>query len=605
MKNHVITLGKPIKYQLKRIKKKIGYILRHYFHFPLLDFMIRSDRNTILALTESDYGGLGVFRLLQNNTRISSILALDLAIVDMALKRNIPFEICEDYLNEDELNEICHRFNYYSSHCLDNIKEVTVDGINYAKLEETHFRYIFNELLFSKSLIEKILSHKKTIITIKERCNRFYESCNSDRFYRAASVFNSNKIRYIIGSADPQWELYQGDWDRDINIQNKIAIVCMDYDIERHREIIHKLNIQFPNRICILSLGKYTGTFNEVPIYSTPLYRNSVNDGAFLPILAHNKDEYIVDEALFPYFFQLLTHFCQWKWPNMRQAFLRFKELFLAQRPLCVIGAFGYDAESQIPIIAAKQANIATYAWEGALMQGNFPHYFADTIFVSSEKMRQVIESQSRQRTIAVNNYADLSLLYKNIEEPVWETSKSFKILVLPGICKFNGSPGVLNNLRKIGQQISELLSIPDTLKGKIDIRFKAHPGYHNSTHYTAKNDDSSSHFFSSKLNLLSLLDIADCCVLLGEYGCSVMHASMRVPTFFIDTNFNPERQYCSLMKQFPHYYTQISQIWHEIDHLIHEPEYKKLYLERQKCWMPYDASYPTITEALRTDLNL
>ena len=567
--------------------------------------MIDENSTTILAITLDDYKNIGALALLRKE-KISSVLALDDETIAFAISKHIPFHIYEDFLDEKDLDNICAQVNLYSSRCLENIKEVVKDNIDYSLLDKECFLQMFNELCFSKKIAEYLLADNKNLLVIKRNPSIIFEYLCGDKFANAALTLNSPNIQIIKARSSSLYSLPKGEWDPNIDIHNKVVVVVNStFEIDRHYEFFQLLNEQFPEKICILSIGRYHGKFDLFPIYSTPIFSNFEKDNSFLPILNYNDERFYFDRTLLPHFKEILQYICSYRWPNIASAFHRFKSLFNTQKPLCIIGTTLNDAESQIALIAAKQLNIKTYAWQHSLAHGTFPYYKADKIFIASKFAYRIAKAAGEKNIFPVKDVDSLVNLYKLSNSKIyWHSNGKYKILILPAACKYYGSSCMLNNFKKINEFAEKILIPPANLREKLDIRFKAHPGFPCQAFYNTTQTDFSQYFFSKDASLIELLNQADCCILLGEYGCAVVHSCMRVPTLFYETNFYLNPTIRNIMKEFPHYYTCIDDIWKEINKLIQNSQYRYEFLERQKGWGNFDQQYPSFVDIIHQDLQ-
>lgn len=596
----------------KYCKQIIKFCLQFFFGLPIPWFMISKKSNVILAMRGHDFEALPIFSFIKKGIKIESILALDDKAIAIALKNKIPFIIYEDFLKEKQLNEAAEKAYHSSWNWANNISEINNMGVDWSKFDHEALFYCIHELYIARCAAQQLKKKGKKLLVIQ------YSPFNApvyyygiDNFaYGASSVSDSVISRIIIhdktlsGSEENKADDHQS-WDDISDITDKIICVLNVAEIDRCREMLNALCDAFPDRICIFALGRYTGEFSRAPVFSTPSSCPAEGDTSFLPVLDHPNSHYAYDQELLPHLKKILHSYCNYRWPSLKRAICRFKEIFTLYSPACVLGTTLYDAESQLATVAARQAGIPTLSWGHAVAQGMLPVYPAENIIVLCRyAMRSLyLQGNARSHNLIASSSAGLDTLYRSSQEK-WKDNR-FKVLVLPASPFYEGTSFLGFSFSKLALYIKCLCRIPEDLASKITLRFKSHPLHSFESIFAYINHDFDQWCFSKDKDLLTLLDQADCCILLGEWGCAFVHSCSRLPTIFcpIPQYFRCP-QHDLLEREFPHCCNHPEDIWETVRRVISDKNYAQHMLDAQKAWIKYDSTYPTPEQVLQNILD-
>ena len=560
-------------------------------------------------MTSNDFEELPIFSFLYRKKKISKILALDDQAVTIATQKKIPVIIYEEILDDIEIDKIQNLIAKASYDWGDSISVKNYE-MDWSFLDYECLWPIIQELYFAKAVAQKLINNGKKLLVIERvpfKAPIYWYG--KDNFAQAALTLGSQHIEAIqIYSNKREDSINPDRWDKVIDIEGKIVCVLNTFEIDRNIKILTSLCSTFPNKIAILALGEYRGDFKQAPVFSTPIFCEHSQDESFSSIINHQISEYNLDIDLTPHFKKILTYYCTKRWPAIKAALYRFEKLFSEQRPTIVLGTTLVDAESQIGFIAAQRLNINTLAWGHALSQGRYPFYMSKkTVIVSKYAMSLAKKDKNLQSELFACRSDYLDILH-NPNKETWEDSSKFKIIALPAVCRVKGSSLFLNNIKNITRYIKNLCRIPSDLKEKVHIRFKSHPRYICRAPFDINNLDFELWNFSQDANLLTLLDDADCCLLLGENGCALVHASTRVPTIFCNIAPSPVfshfPQYENTLLEFPHLCQNPMDLWGMIRKIIEQKDIRIDMVNAQKDWIKYDSSYPSLEEIITSELN-
>ena len=604
----IISLLKKIKL-LKKYKHFLKFHLMLLFGLIIQRLMLPRNNNVIFAMTGMDFKALSFFSFLRICVKIESILALDAGAICIASKMNIPFITYEDILSESDLKEIAEKAHFDSWNWANNICEINKIGINWSHFDHEALRFCIHEFYFSRNIAKQLKKKGKRLLVIQRdpfKAPTYYSAF--DNFaYGASSVTGAVESRIIISErkGKPKMKNISYTLSEHNNIKeiaNKIVCFLNPGEIDRCRALLNSIYNDYKNRIYIITWGRYTGNFSRVPIYSISYSYLQNDDSCFLQILDHHDHDYNFDQELLPHFRRIMNYYCKHRWPTLKQAIIDFKKIFSIYRPACVVGTTLRDAESQLATIAARQVGIPTLSWGHELAQGSLPAYSAEYITAFSPYAMRSIANASTQKIIACCSQG-LDRLYPTTKED-WDGDQ-FKVIVLPVSPFLEGTSFQRFSFKQIILYLKILCNIPEDIFSKICLRFKSHPSFSFDPFFEYLGFDFKKWSFPNDRDLLKLLDQADCCILLGECGCALIHSCSRVPTIFCPIPFYyMEHSNKLTQNEFPHRCNQPEDIWNIIRRIMEDKCYVQKMIDEQKDWIKYDSTYPPLNQILRNILN-
>lgn len=381
------------------------------------------------------------------------------------------------------------------------------------------------------------------------------------------------------------------EWDQTSYNYTQIAdsslFIIYHIDIYRFRKIIEDVKKEGKKVVILL----YTGTIKDAQ-QASELYN--------VPVLLKPENNVVSLDAQDGQEFQLLTQFLA-KFPNagklilsglanryffLKNLYTAMRYLFNQYRPEQVFVSYGQADGFRVMEKAVEDSNIPLFnIMHGTYM--NFMHtpiHKTGVMLTSCELSKKtLLKIQPTQKIIiseaiqAKHEY-EMNEVQGTFEKPLILVVQSISQLY-PSLRYYDGIHGRIKNL-------TELLSVPTSLTGKVAIRCKSHPDSFEKELYKKVPVDQSC-FLPKLSNLEKLLDKAAIIVGLNYCGSPVLQGIERkIPAIVyhtaLETTFDGGGFSEELRKSGIPFFNNVSDVWDTIDKLLFNETYRREAIKNQ-----------------------
>lgn len=520
----------------------------------------------VFAFTGLDmaYGGLDVLRrAIKDDCRI---LPLDTEAIGFAEREGVGYTTIDEWLGDDR-QEAYRRAHEAEMQWFEGGRgDFTSSGVCWPDFDRHAMHYFWQEVFLSKAIAEKC--RRAGVRELRYRKVRPRKACVD---YEPARVYGSywgsawpaisqecnlsagKQLRWqgaravrLVGASLARFGLRKkkSEGDREtpavdcaLPTDKGLVVFAVNWaELDRFREVICQVGRDFPHRVAVCLLtdspyyaAKFNGPF-PVPVHPAPTPASPSTEsgqkfvqGLDMAVVAAKGAPWEQPLACLGYHFE---YYCRERWPHLEAQYQAWLKLWEETRPSVVIVSNLMDAASQLPARAARELGIAS---------ASIPHAAGMVRAWDAISAEKVLYDLKVQRSVYLRSGIPEGRLApcRNLitqdeyraEDRGWDTeSGKLRVLALTDPIAPNGCvAGWVGHAAQI-QSLRALAACPKDLASRLDIRFKAHPGWPDTELFDAAGIDARV-VFPAATRLESVLARADLVIAVNYCGGALVHA--------------------------------------------------------------------------------
>ena len=570
-----------------------------------------------------------------------TLLPLNTAAIGQAHKAGLPFTLMEDWLGRDVV--FLKRRKMHPARTNDwfcsATEEFTTNGICWPKFDQEAMHHFWSNVIYAYDFAKKVID-----VGIQD-LRYFLPKMPRPGLYYYRSDVHSILWKALLSDRAHPFELPLGKdeyhifslpsivFKSDTNavvpsplsiIRDKIVLAINIFEVHRFRPAIRDLLNRFPNNIAIVTLSpvpnmaKKISTEYEIPVICPmPVLPTQFKvaeqflRGYRVSVSAAKGKEL---EDYLKYLGYHFEYYCQHRWPALDFTFKSWTELWSQNRPKAVIGSILQDAESQLPIEAARNLKIPTFSMpHGAY--GLMPNTVASDYYLCNVEEQRIPITKAGVAPERIRLCG--SMLAEN-EYPVLPKASSvpsgWRLLIITSLVGFPDCIYPVISTRAQIEAFRVLDKPPEDLAKRLMLSVKPHPGYPDNALFSVVSGKFKKQVLPKDADLISILKETDLVVAVNCKTSAIMHVlRLKMPIVFFCTDQNViERIIDSAREWFQDsarewfqggkLVTNGEEFWNTVRRFFLEPEFREVLKSKSQSFAQKNldnSNYPSIGEVV------
>ncbi|WP_346667044.1 hypothetical protein [uncultured Desulfovibrio sp.] len=584
-----------IKDKLSRVRRLMQ---RKELRMPIPESLL-SDEGCTLALTARDWHDLRPEILLEHGKPVREILALDDNTAWYAHCCDIPVILAEDVLPRNQLASLLREADRLSRDWFAPLAHLyRIDGICWPDVDSGCLRWFWEEILLAEALANSLSQKGRNVLAIVRTPyvapEHYY---GIDNFGRALLALDPGRDIITLdgpcgpmactGQADPViGNLVGSPFDpfAAADIENAVVCALPPSDVGRFTPALFRTERRLKQNIAVLTSGG-SHERRPFPVHIVPPPPAIRDDSLFHTAWQKFQEMSLGKrERLRPVITDCLRQYHEVRWPLLLHWAERFRLLFSTFRPACVLGTDLYEAESRIPLLAARKLGIPTAAFGHAELSPctSWKAEYADRLLLSNTYSVRCAHNAGIPSQHIVNIEPIDRANDQERTPPPWPPktdADEVRLLVLLPPVRLRNTASLSADTRVLDRLIREIMAPPASDR-RFTVRFWRHPVCSDSYSLAAAGlDDAPTH------TDLSLLPAADICISFGEGGVPLLQASGQVPTILVleDALALRADSYGEVLRAYPTVCRTTEELWPQIFRLAEDSALRTEVMQQQR----------------------